>query len=172
LSDVVDRLRNLTPIQAGAVMVFVTLFVPFLVTISGSWGSQGVNINGFNYVATLWGIGPIGSPDSQFQVFLSYTIIISLIFSAPNIVFSGQIIRYLMGKTSYRRTIVFGILGILFPFILTFNMMIALLQMGYPNYLGPLPFQLITGLILMKYPGPPTETPWESEKSRGEWWSG
>ena len=166
-----DRLRKLTPIQAGIVMLFVTFIIPFIVTISGSWGTRGVNLRGINIVATLWGIGPVGSPDSQFHIFHPLEMIPGLFLSFPNIAFSGQIIRYLKGKTTYRRTIMLGILGFLFPFTFTLNIMVSLLQYGYFVYSGSLPFQIMMGIVLMKYPGPPTEAVWDSEKEREDWWS-
>ncbi|MGD2072206.1 MAG: hypothetical protein PVG65_01805 [Candidatus Thorarchaeota archaeon] len=149
-------------------MLFMTLVVPFFVTIAGSERNGGMTINGIVFIATLWGIGPIGSSDIQFHVFLSYDIIPTFLLSVPNIIFSGQIVRYLMGKTSHQRTLIFGILGFLFPFIITINLMIAILLHGYLAYAGPLPFQIIIGLILMKYLEPPTEILWESGKAHEE----
>ena len=163
-----DRLRNLTPVQAGLIMLFMTLLVPFLVTIAYSERNGGIDIYGIVFIATLWGIGPIGSSDIQFHVFLLYDIIPTFLLSVPNIVFSGQVVRYLMGETSYKCTLIFGILGFLFPFIITFNLMIAILLYGYLAYAGPLPFQIIIGLILMNYLKPPTEILWESEEAHGE----
>lgn len=168
--DIVDKLRKLTPIQAGIVMMFVTLVVPFALTFAASYGTEGVYLGGYNLVATLWGVGPIGNPSMQIRAFHPLDIIPSLILSIPNIIFSCQIIRYLKGKTSSLRTLIFGIIGFLFPFTVTISRMISLLEYGYLTYSGSLPFQIIMGLILMKYPGPPAETPWESEEAYSESW--
>ena len=171
MSRVIDRFGKMIPILAGLLMLFMALFVPFFAAPAISSGNGSMKIDGIVFAAAWWGFGLVGSLNIQIFSFDSNSIIIGFFLSLPNIVFSVQIARFLMGKTPYQDTLVFGILGLLFPLVITLSSLLMVLRSGYLAYAGPLPFQIIMGMILMKYLGPPAEIQEESEEYYEELWN-
>ncbi|MHA2153503.1 MAG: hypothetical protein ACXAAQ_16135 [Candidatus Thorarchaeota archaeon] len=146
---------------ASIIIILTTLLAPFGVYFFSLNGSViTVSIH-----SLLWGIMP---GNSSFESLLrdSYLIIgRGLFYGIFNIWFGIAVIRYF--KDNSRRTMVLmsALLSIIFPFFLA---VLSLPWLSYSTtqvYLGPIPIQLITGLILMRI-GRQSESiqPWSDEE--------
>ena len=77
-----------------------------------------------------------------------------------NILFAVLVIRHIQNKTSMKKTIIAGLLTLAIPLYQTFLFLPYLLTIG-PYYIGPIPIQLIVGiLIARKYSPKPVDAPW------------
>ncbi|MGY5859138.1 MAG: hypothetical protein RTU63_07200 [Candidatus Thorarchaeota archaeon] len=102
------------------------------------WKLEGLNIS-FN---TLWG-------DSYFLVQAIPILVL-------NIIFVLEIVRYYKALVSRKRVVIVGALSFLIPLIIsTISFMVFPISEAY---VGPMPFLLIAGLIMLyRIPGPEIE---------------
>ena len=112
--------------------------------------------------AILWGIMPEQSSSSGSIIFGSYIIVgRGLFYGIFNIWFGFEVLRYFKDYNRKRTAILAGVLTIAYP--------LALAIISWPwirfsetfVYMGPIPIQLVIGLLLMKYFGEPEiREPW------------
>ena len=176
-----EKKAPLLPISVLFVWILITLFVPFAVfyyVLAGNMSSIGGNI----IYALLWAWIPpsanldlagtsifgIFLPVDPSSVFYGFHILNPLVLLwAPvngffNILFAVQVIRYIQNKTSMKKTIVAGLLTFAIPLYQIFLFAPHLMLIGDPVYIGPIPIQLIVGiLIARKYSPKPVDVPWE-----------
>ena len=147
---------------AYIIMALATVIPPYTTFVYGFSvhdGHLGVDIAMY---ALFWTIYPSGFPWGGLQVLTYYSLTAGLSLGFFNILFAFQLIRYIRGKTSRKRTLVVGALTLVLPmYSMTVALPIMLLS-GNFSFIGPIPIQLITGLLLMRVAGPPEEptTPW------------
>jgi hypothetical protein len=160
--------------------ILITLFTPFAVfyyVLAGNMASMGPNI----IYALLWAYIPSANLDlagtSIFGIFLpidpssvfyGFHILNPLVLLwAPvngffNILFAVQVIRYIQDKTSMKKTIIAGVLTFTIPLYQAFLFLPHLLMIGHPYYIGPIPIQLVVGLLIARKYGPKSvDAPWE-----------
>ena len=175
-----EKKGPLLPISVLFVWILITLFVPFAVfyyVLAGNMASMGPNI----IYALLWAYIPSANLDiagtSIFGIFLpidpssvfyGFHILNPLVLLwAPvngffNILFAVQVIRYIQDKTSMKKMLIAGVLTFTIPLYQAFLFLPHLLMIGHFYYIGPIPIQLIVGiLIARKYSPKPMDAPWE-----------
>ncbi len=179
-----EKIGALTPRQVALIMLFVTLFIP----TNNLMGSLDFMANRFVIIvrvtALIWTIdvsywiinSQVGISLADFSILNPYSMFAAVIYSVFNIIFAVQVVRFCRGQTSKRLTIFIGILTLLFPLVFfTFwiypEILTFIERSGLLLYIGPLPIQLIIGLIIMRYAGPWKVTkPWEEGHTREDWW--
>jgi hypothetical protein len=148
---------------AELIMALATLIPPFM-TMFYALDGRGI------YVATtalFWAIFPSVdpanglTPSSGFQILDGSWLQGSLPLGFFNIVFAFQVIRYIRGKSSKRRTLAAGAMTLVIPVIAFFFSLRHMITNEYFVYIGPIPIQLAIGLILMRFLSPKEPTaPW------------
>ena len=136
---------NLTIVIMGV----ATLLAPFGVYFFSGGDPISVSIH-----AILWGIMPEGTGIGGVS-FLNYIVVgRGLFYGVFNIWFGIEVVRHFSDSTRRRAATIAGVLSLLYPVIWA---IIALpwLIAGSLVYLGPIPIQLIVGLIVMRYTGQP-----------------
>ncbi|MGY5858907.1 MAG: hypothetical protein RTU63_06025 [Candidatus Thorarchaeota archaeon] len=142
---------------AELIMVLATLVPPFMTIFYGLDG-RGIYVA---VTALFWAIFPPVAPASGFQILDGHWIQGSLPLGFFNIVFAFQVIRYIRGKSGKRKTLAVGVMTLVVPLIAFFFYLRYMIINGFFVYIGPIPIQLVIGLILMRSLAPeePT-TPW------------
>ncbi len=167
-------------------MLIVTLLIPFSsVPWSSSFWAGRYNIQNIRVVALLWQLEisywivetDIGVTIVSLDILVVDRIIYSIVSGGFNILFAIMVTRFCMEKSSKRWTIFAGILSIIVPLLFMLPARLDqkyefMLEGGFLPYVGPIPFQFIIGLIIMRYAGPWKLTkPWEEEeKPHDDWW--
>ncbi len=156
MSDLAERLNEKYVIL---IMVLVTVISPFT-TLLSSFGGHDHHVS-ISINALFWAIFPSEFSFGGLQVLN----LISLSFGIPlgffNIVFAFQVVRYFRGETSKRRTFLAGISTLIIPFASLIMALPLMISSGWYVYIGPIPVQLVTGLILVYFAGPKESTsPW------------
>ncbi len=144
---------NITTVStkwAKWVMVITTLLAPSGVYF---FSLRNSNIT-VSIHAILWGIMPEQSSSSGSIIFDSYIIVgRGLFVGIFNIWFGFEVIRYFNNYTRKRTAILAGVLSIAYPLVLA---VVSWPWISYVEsfvYMGPIPIQLVIGLLLMKYFG-------------------
>jgi hypothetical protein len=91
--------------------------------------------------------------------------------------FAIQVIRFRKGDASKKSTIICGILTLVFPMLSVLTAWSYVMEYvsftGNFVYVGPIPVQLITGLLLVRLSKQWRVTkPWDEEGNDREWWDG
>ncbi len=156
MSDVDGRL---IPKYASLIMALATVVPPYTTFLYGFGGHDGhVSIAIY---ALFWAIYPPESSLGGLQVLNYYSLTAGLMLGFFNIIFAFQVIRYIRGKTSKRSTLVAGALTLVLPILSLVAALPVMLSSGVFVYIGPIPIQLATGLLLMHLAGPKEITsPW------------
>ncbi len=131
------------------IMVIATLITPFGVyfqSLNDSTISVSVN-------AILWGTLPEYNVSGSI-IYDSYIIIgRGLFYGIFNIWFGFEVIRYFKDHTRKREAIIAGVLSIVYPLALAITSWQWISYSDTFVYIGPIPIQLVIGLLLMKYFG-------------------
>ncbi len=182
--EIRKRIEALTPKQVALIMLFVTLFIPTN-NLAGSGHMQANEfVIGVRVVALVWTLelsywiinSQVGISIADFSILNPYSMLAAVVYSVFNIVFAVQVVRFCRNQTSKRLTIFVGMLTLLFPLVFSpywyYQEILAFIERsGLLLYIGPLPVQLIIGLIIMRYAGPWKLTkPWEEGHAREDWW--
>ncbi len=140
------------------IMTITTLFAPSGVYF---FSLRNSNIT-VSIHAILWGIMPEQSSSSGSIILDSYIIVgRGLVVGVFNIWFGFEVIRYFNDYTRKRRAILAGVLSIAYPLVLAIVSWPWIRFSESFVYLGPIPIQLLIGLLLMKYFGEPIlREPW------------
>ena len=160
--------------------ILITLFAPFAIffwMIVGNTAAIGDIVYAF-----LWAYIPEGAsndisgpsifgirlPIEPTSIFSGFHILDPLvlqwvpIFGMFNIFFAVQVVRHTQEKVSFRQVLIIGLLTLAFPLYQTIIYGSQILRYESYFYAGPIPIQLIIGLIIAKKYGPkPLEAPWE-----------
>lgn len=156
MSDVDGRLIRK---YASIIMVLATVVPPYTTFLYGFGGHNGhVSIAMY---ALFWAIYPPASSIGGLQILTYYSLTAGLSLGFFNIIFAFQVIRYIRGTASKKSTLVAGALSLVLPIISLIAALPNMLASGAFVYIGPIPVQLATGLLLMHLAGPKEITsPW------------
>jgi len=156
MSDVEGRLIRK---YASLIMALATVVPPYTTFLYGFGGHDG-HVSIIMY-ALFWAIYPPESMMGGLQILNYFSLTAGLSLGFFNIIFAFQVIRYIRGKTSKRSTLVVGALTLVLPIISLIVAWPVMLSSGVFVYIGPIPIQLATGLLLMRLAGPKEITsPW------------
>lgn len=144
---------------ASIIMVLATVVPPYTTFLYGFSGHDGhVSIAMY---ALFWAIYPPVSSIGGLHVLDYYSLTAGLSLGFFNIIFAFQVIRFIRGKASKKSTLVAGALTLVLPIISLIAALPNMLSSGAFVYIGPIPIQLATGLLLMHFAGPKEITsPW------------
>ena len=141
------------------IMALATVVPPFTTFLYGVGGHD--NRVSVALYALFWAIYPPESAISGLQMVNYYSLTAGLSLGFFNILFALQVIRYIRGDAGRRSTLIAGVLTLVIPIISSIVSLPIMLSSGYFVYIGPIPIQLITGLLLMRFAGPKEITaPW------------
>ena len=144
---------------ASIIMALATAVPPYTTFLWG-FGGHDHRVSIATY-ALFWAIYPSESSIGGLQVLNSYSVPIGISLGFFNILFAFQVIRYIKGASSKRKTLVVGALTLVLPIISLIVSWPAMISSGIFVYIGPIPIQLVTGLLLMHLAGPKEITsPW------------
>jgi len=176
-----DNIVSPLPTWVLITWILVTLFAPFAdfyYTIAGNMATIGNTI----IYALLWAYIPYDNnhdlggasifgmtlpynPDSVlngFHIMNPYILSWIPIFGFSTILFGVLLVRYIQGKTVLRKMIIAGLLAFAIPLYQLYLFVPHLLLIGRPFYIGPIPIQLIVGILIAKKYGPkPPDKPWD-----------
>lgn len=186
IEEIKERFKNLTIRQIILAMLFVTLVFPVTSSFHGGHRTGEEWIVDVSIIAVTWiylpsywemNRGAFGVWGGGLHVLNPSAMILSLIFSIFNLIFAFQVLRFCKGEASKRSAFVSGLLTLVLPLLMAwqaYSMYVIEFMVGTGNfvYVGPIPIQLIVGLILMRFSGPwSIETPWEGEDvEQSDWW--
>jgi hypothetical protein len=181
-----EELRELTIRQISVIMLIVTFVSPMVAQWHGGHHFGEEWIVDVSIIAVLWvylpsywdmNTGAFGIMGGGLHILNPSATVLSLMFTIFNLIFAYQVIRFCKGETSKRSAIIPGVLSLVLPLLMAwqgYSMYVIEFMLGTGSfvYIGPIPIQLIVGLILMRLFGPwEIETPWEEEdKVKQEWW--
>ncbi|MHA1663299.1 MAG: hypothetical protein ACTSVR_08605 [Candidatus Thorarchaeota archaeon] len=145
--------------HASIIMVLATVVPPYSTALFGIFGDDyHVSISTY---ALLWVIYPSEAGVSGLQVLNYYALYSGLSLGFFNIVFAFQVIRFIRGTASKRNTLFAGVLTLFIPTLFFIAAGSAMLSARVFTYIGPVPIQLATGFLLMRFAGPKEiTTPW------------
>ena len=147
--------------QSAIIITLVTIIPPYTVFLLG-FGGHDHRVSTAVY-ALLWAIDPPGT--FGLQVLNGPALSMGIPLGIFNILFAFQVVRYTREEVGKTSTLLAGVLTLVLPLlslILTLPYMITYSQFVY---IGPIPIQLITGLVLMRVARQPDLTqPWDEEE--------
>ncbi len=178
-------LSEILPKSVLVAWILVTLFVPtaiFFWLIAGNMALVGstvysllwiysLDVPNYDFMGTsIFGIFlPVDPSSVFFGVHILNPLILMWVplYGGFNILFAVQVVRYVKGKASARSSILLGLLTLAMPLFEAVVYLPHVLAYDiYLPYLGPIPIQLIIGLIIMKkYAPKPLDTPWEGNST-------
>jgi len=147
--------------SASVIITLATVVPPYMTFLYGIFGyGDGGYVSIVTY-ALFWAIYPPESSIVGLQVMTYFVLSSGIPLGFFNIVFAFQLIRFTRGATSKRNTLLVGALTLVLPIISLIAAWPAMVSSGAFVYIGPIPIQLITGLLLMYLAGPKEPTsPW------------
>jgi len=142
---------------AELVMAVATLVLPFMTIFYGLDG-QSIYVA---ITALFWAIFPPVAPASGFQILDGYWLQGSLPLGFFNIVYAFQVMRYIRGKSGKWKTLAVGVMTLVVPLIAFLSVLPRMISRAVFVYIGPIPIQLVIGLLLIHLlpPEEPTK-PW------------
>ncbi|MFW9843181.1 MAG: hypothetical protein ACFFEV_01265 [Candidatus Thorarchaeota archaeon] len=160
--------RRFIPKYASLIIVLVTVIPPYSSFLYGMIVHSGQTSLVVATYAISWVIyphpPPLPPPFSSFgglQILTLNSLIEGPLLGIFNIIFAFQVIRYIRGKASKKRTLVAGALTLVLPIMSLIVALPLMFSSGVFVYVGPIPIQLISGLLLMHLAGPKEITsPW------------
>ncbi|MHA1137585.1 MAG: hypothetical protein ACTSSE_13960 [Candidatus Thorarchaeota archaeon] len=178
-----DNIISPLPTWVLATWILVTLFAPFadfyytitaVASTMGSpiiyallWAYIPVNINpdigGSSILGKILPVDP-GNVFYGFHIFNPAVMAYVPVFGFFTILFAFQLIRYVQDKTPLRKTIIAGLLTLAIPLYQIYLFAPYLLMIGHLSFIGPIPIQLIVGILIAKKYGPkPPDKPWDED---------
>ena len=158
MSNVEERFNRK---NASIIMALMTLVAPYTVFLNGYTFSDGQSSMSTTIYALFWGLYPPETGMGGLQVLTFFTLTAGLSLGFFNIIFAIQVIRYVRGETGRKSTLVAGVLTLVLPIISLIIALPFMLSSEIFVYIGPIPIQLVTGLLLMHFAGPKEITsPW------------
>ncbi len=150
---------------ATAIVVLLGLFSPVIYSSYGSY------MNNFMTIQSIFWSFSTGRWQNGFSFLPMYALFSMFPFVILRLAPAAQIRRYYQGKTTRKRTFLIILVGDIY--FLIGGILMFIMTLLYPSfYLSiPLPFQTITGwLILTARPIREPVTPWESTQESVAWW--
>lgn len=132
-------------------MTLVTLIPPFTTFLIGI-GEHEVNIGVYSLLWTIDLSGIFGFP------VLNGPALSNIPLGSFNILFAFQVVQYTREEVGKTSTLLFGILTLVIPFLLLVVALPHMITYSQFVYIGPIPIQLITGLVLMRVARQPEPT--------------
>ena len=164
-------------IDKQASSVRIALLCLGLVTVLVPYGSFVVGVGGHDYegyristalYAVIWALYPADFWFHSIEDYMDTVLIQGPIFGLFNIIFAFQVARFVQGSSSKNVTYIIGVLTLLMPLINLIMYVPWLLNARSIVYVGPLPIQLILGLLIMRrYAVPLPTTPWDEDNDAG-----
>jgi len=161
----INKMR-LAPSYITLILLVVALFAPaYLGIYVQSDGSLFFNLFGMTYQISVLNIS-----DYFFGVFF---FLFGGLFMCSRLVFVYQIYKFYLLRTTKSRVVIWGILGelqftLISLLILPFGLVIPSIAVLIPI---PLPFLLITGLLLLRFIHRPERKPgWMELEEEKDWW--
>ena len=185
MTGIRNRLRELTNTQVAIIMTIVTLLIPYNALFQGGHRTGDEWVVDVTIMAVLWvqfpsywdsNTGAFGSRGGGLRLLDPIIIINTLPFWIVNLLFAIQAIRFRKGDASNTSTIACGILTLALPLLSVLTGWSYVIEYtsftGNLVYIGPIPVQLITGLLLVRFSKHwRVITPWEKEGEDEEWWN-
>ena len=163
--EFLERFKNITSRQIILLMVLFALTLPFLILPSGRYGTEGVQFRGYTFLAMIWEVGLYS--DGPFYVLDP----LSFILGSPLLLFAYYVQRYCSGSSSWKATVLIGLLLTTIHAVLISPRMLGWFEYDTMVYAGPLPITLILGLLLMKIVGAPElDRPFDEQVGSSSWW--
>jgi hypothetical protein len=163
------ELVGVSPWVIGEILAIITLLVPLgIMPTEGQIVFYDLWLFGPFIYGLLWVLDS-GSFISSFTLHfidLSYMLVM-VPLSIFSILYVRQIVRYYLGKSSRDSALFAGILGIIFP---------SVVSLVWPISFGiviiiPIPIQFLIGLyILHRFEGPEVVSPWSGQFINWSWW--
>jgi hypothetical protein len=155
----VDIERRLLSKYATPIMVLATVVPPYTTFLFGIFGLD--NHVSISTYAVLWVVYPSEAGVSGLQVLNFYALYSGLSLGFFNIVFAIQVVRFIKGKSKKRNTLLAGALTLFVPTTAILAAWPVMIAARVFVYIGPIPIQLVTGLLLIHFAGPKEITsPW------------
>ena len=186
MTAIKQRIEDLSTRDITLIMILVTLVIPHVILPGGAHHSGLGRFLDIKMYSLLWSIvasfwminadSSTGGSITEVAVINPNSAISVSIYCLFNILFAIQVIRFCRNETSKRFALTPGIISIVFPIYFFLQFYIYLFDFiehsGILLYIGPIPIQLIIGLLIMRYAGPWSVTkPWdEDEKGEKTWW--
>lgn len=161
------ELHGVSPREIGVIMIVITVFLPVgQVNLGYSWQI----IPTFLY-SGLWLLGLfqdgfwyLANPSA---LFVSFWITIPL--CGFNFLFIRQMNRFFQGETSRDIVLMYGILSMIVPTIVTLALWVSI---QFPYVITPIPIQFVIGVILLyKFREPEVISPWRGYHLDWSWWT-
>jgi hypothetical protein len=149
--------------HTSVIITLATILPPYTTSpiVIGVPGALAVTHMPIAIYALFWAIFPPESSMSGLQVLNYYALPTCLLLGVFNIVFAFQVIRFIRGAASRRNTLLVGALTLVIPVISLILTWPFMELTGVFVYIGPIPIQLFTGLLLMYVAGPKdSASPW------------
>ncbi|MHA1906995.1 MAG: hypothetical protein ACW98Y_06860 [Candidatus Thorarchaeota archaeon] len=174
-----DTIKKLSPLICSVLMGVVTFCFPITITSFG-WGSTGdVYWVDIAVIAVLWiffpqseNWNPMGFGLEGYGFFFLNPV--AIFNTAPfwilSILFAIQVVRYRLGKTDGKKTLLIGIASLIPPTLVGILGLVAVVQAGVVVYVGPIPFQFLLGYILIRHSTQwVISSPFQQEETTS-WW--
>lgn len=124
-----------------------------MTALSGFGGQPGEPMSMVVY-ALLWAIYPQSSRHDGLEILTYSSLSAGFSFGFFNIIFAFQVVRYIRGEASRKNTLVAGAFTLVLPIVSLIVAWPIMFISGTFAYIGPIPIQLVTGLLLMHFAGP------------------
>lgn len=158
-----ETMRGLTPRHVAIILGSLTLLFPYAVMTRQDSDGRVFRID---VIAALWGV-QVEASNMLFMPLNLGTVLIA----SPFFLFAAMVVLYCQGRFSWKAPIVCGAVSIALILLAALPSTIAVNEFGFPTYSGPLPIQIVAGLIFMRTPGaPPEYGPWVDTEDAGPWW--
>ena len=166
------RNKDTKPLLISVLMAITTLFAP---TGAYYWGAGGSSTEGKQILvmihAMIWAIMPRYAFNSGFQILTNEILAMGVFLNIFNIIFAVQVIRYCSGNTTRVKLILSGLATLIIPVFTLLTAIPMILETESIAYVGPIPIQLVVGLVIARIKGkPPVSEPFDEEE-QGEWWT-
>ncbi len=132
-------------------MTLVTLIPPFTTFLLGI-GEHEANIAVYSLLWTIDLSGIFGVP------VLNGPALSNIPLGSFNILFAFQVVQYTREEVGKTSTLLFGILTLVIPLLLFVVALPHMITYSQFVYIGPIPIQLITGLLMMRVARQPDST--------------
>ncbi|TFG11907.1 hypothetical protein EU537_10990 [Candidatus Thorarchaeota archaeon] len=184
MTSIEHGLSHLTSRQVAIIMVIITLLIPYNAQFQGGQRSGDEWVVDVTIMAILWVLfpshwgpntGAFGSRGGGLQLLDPVIIINTLPLWIMNMLFAIQVIRFRQGDASKKSAIACAILTLVFPLLSALTGWSYVIEYisftGNFVYIGPIPVQLIAGLVLVRFSENwHVTTPWKEVKAE-EWWN-
>ncbi len=182
-----NRIHSLTQQQIIGIILFVTLALPVMSMFHGGTRTGEEWVVDISLVAITWiylpdhwneNSGTMGAMGGGFHILEPAVMLSTSLLCIFNILFAIQVVRFCKGDASKKSALLSGVLTLILPVLMAWQAYSWYLQEYIQQtenfvYVGPIPIQLIIGLLLIRFAGPwNVKGPWkDSESEQDKWWN-